>query len=207
MRKFDSSIDVSAIWSVGSEWPEVIDFSQAFQNNHPVELEIGSGKGLFLLRQSQLFSNVNFVGLEWAKKYAQAGAARMIKRGITNVRVVSVDARVFVPRIPDASLAAAHIYFPDPWWKRRQRKRRIVEPEFIALLAGKLRPQSTLWFATDVQEYFEMAAKVFAGEPQLSRGPDPEVAEPEHDLDYLTHFERKYRKEGRAIFRARYIRQ
>lgn len=158
------------------------------------------------MRESLARPGVNFVGLEWAKKYAQSGAVRMAKRQIPNVRVVTVDARIFVPRIPSHGLQAAHIYFPDPWWKRRQRKRRIVEPEFIALVAEKVRVGGGLHFATDVEDYFQMALKVFAGESRFNRCPDPEISEPEHDLDYLTHFERKYRIEGRPIYRANFLR-
>ncbi len=101
-------------------WPEI------FGNDHPVELEIGSGKGLFLANAAQARPGHNFLGIEMAKKYAYKAAVRVAKLALGNVRVLPGDALLFMSKYaPPASLQAAHVYFPDPWWKARHKKRRV----------------------------------------------------------------------------------
>lgn len=205
MRMPDSSIDLSAIWSLGTDWPDAIDFAGMFGDKNPVELEVGSGKGMFLLREAQARPQVNFLGVEWAKKYAKLSAERMLRLGIRNVRVVSVDIRSFVTRIPAESIEAVHVYFPDPWWKRRQRKRRVFTSEFVSEVARVLRSGGRVHVATDVAEYFALMQGVLSRcdrlepiEAQAGAAFAAADAEPE----YLTNFERKYRKEGRSIHKA-----
>jgi tRNA (guanine-N7-)-methyltransferase len=121
------------------------------------------------------------------------------------VRVVSTDARTYLPGfIPNASLHAVHVFFPDPWWKTRHRKRRVFTEAFAQQCQRILRPSGQLHVVSDVQEYFETITALVATLPELRELPPPDVNEPQHDLDYLTNFDRKYRKEGRPIYRARY---
>lgn len=182
--------------------------SDLFGNDHPVALDIGCGKGFFLLRESQRRRDVNFVGIEWARKYARWAAARIVRNGLVNVRIVSADVRTLLPRFPGRSIQAAHVYFPDPWWKQRHHKRRLFVPEFVAELARVLMPGGSLFLATDVADYFALMQEVVGQQPEFERcsQPAPQDAS-ENQLDYLTHFDRKYRQEGRAIHRAAYRRR
>ncbi|MDW8266265.1 MAG: tRNA (guanosine(46)-N7)-methyltransferase TrmB, partial [Gemmataceae bacterium] len=104
----------------------VLDWSAIFGNTRPVEIEIGFGKGLFLLTASQACPDINFLGIEILRKYQLFTATRLVKRGIGNVRLVRADARDFLrQRVGSESVQAIHIYFPDPWWKKRHWKRRL----------------------------------------------------------------------------------
>ncbi len=180
-------------------WPAI------FGNDHPVELEIGSGKGLFLANAATACPDHNFFGIELAKKYARRAADRVAKRSLTNVRILPGDALHFMARyVPATSLSALHVYFPDPWWKARHRKRRVFGEPLVRDAERTLIPGSDLHVVTDVAEYFGVIQALMAEHPRFHELPVPIPHEATHELDYLTNFERKYRIEGRPIYRALY---
>jgi tRNA (guanine-N7-)-methyltransferase len=198
-------LDVSPYTLSFPEGP--LSWAEVFGNDHPVELEVGSGKGLFLANAASAQPGRNFVGVELARKYARAAAERVAKRRLSNVRVIPGDARRLLAEfIPEASLEAVHIYFPDPWWKQRHRKRRVFCEPFVVDVARVLAPGGRFLIATDVAEYFDVMRRIMAAHPEFIPEPPPPPSEPRHDLDYLTNFERKYRLEGRSIHRDGYRR-
>lgn len=204
----ETSLTLQARTGSHAPAPGPLDFAALFGNAQPVEMEVGFGKGLFLLTASAARPDVNFLGVEIERKYALYTAGRLAKRDRHNVRVVCGDARTFLPGfIPDASLQAVHVFFPDPWWKKRHRKRRVFTEEFAQQCRRVLRPGGQLHVVSDVQEYFETITQLVAGLPEFAPLPPPEERKPEHDLDYLTNFDRKYRREGRPIHRAQYLRK
>jgi len=186
---------------------ERVDWRSIFGNDHPVELEVGFGKGLFLVTAAQQCPQINFAGVEIEKKYVLYSATRIVKRRLPNVRLAHGDVRGFLrDRVADATLQAMHVYFPDPWWKKRHQKRRVFNEEFVSQCGRVLRTGGKLHVATDVEEYFQIITGLVAAAPVFQLLPPPRVKEAEHDLDYLTNFERKFRKEGRPIWRALYER-
>jgi tRNA (guanine-N7-)-methyltransferase len=187
--------------------PAPFDWRVMFGNDHPVELEIGFGKGLFLITAAQARPDINFAGVEIVRKYQLFTATRLAKRNLRNVRVACADARLFLPaRVATASLQAVHVYFPDPWWKKRHHKRRVFTAEFVAECARVLRPGGQFHAATDVEDYARVMTELLAEQPALRPLPPPEEHQPAHNLDYLTNFERKFRQQGKPIFRMRYER-
>src|SRR5438552_13502119 len=106
--------------------PKPIDWFALFGNDHPVELEIGIGKGTFLLDQARARPEVNFIGIEWARWFWRYASDRIRRAGCTNARTVRAEAGFFLAEhVPDASLSVVHVYFPDPWPKKRHHKRRL----------------------------------------------------------------------------------
>ena len=182
-----------------------IHLAELFGNSNSVEVEVGFGKGLFLLAAAQSRPDVNFLGIEIERKYQLFTANRIAKRHLSNVRLAQADARLFFRnRLADNCLQAVHVYFPDPWWKRRHHKRRLFTPEFAHESARVLRPGGRLLVATDVKDYFAIITSLLADAPALAPLPSPEAPAPAHDMDYLTNFERKFRQAGDPIFRAVY---
>jgi tRNA (guanine-N7-)-methyltransferase len=187
--------------------PAPLDWPDVFGNDNPVEVEVGSGKGLFLINASAERPAVNFLGVEIVRKYQLFTASRLARRGLKNVRVACADARALLRDcVREGSVQAVHVYFPDPWWKKRHHKRRVFTAEFVAACARVLRPGGRLLVVTDVEAYDGLVAELVAAEPRLRPVPPPEPGEPQHDLDYLTNFERKFRKQGKPIFRRSYER-
>jgi tRNA (guanine-N7-)-methyltransferase len=187
--------------------PTPFDWSTVFGNAYPVELEVGFGKGLFLTTSAQVRPEVNFVGVEIVRKYQLLTATRLAKASLGNVRLACGDGRLFLrDRVVAGSLQALHVYFPDPWWKKRHQKRRLFTDEFVAECPRVLRPGGRFHIATDVAEYAAVMEELLAAQPLLRPLAPPSPGEPNHDLDYLTHFERKFRMEGRPIHRLLYER-
>lgn len=202
-RKPDPRLDLSAHLLPLAGLPDPFDPATAFPNAAPVELEVGSGKGLFLSSAAAAAPDRNFLGIEIAHGYARLIAGKLAAAGLANARIIQGDAGFLVGSLlPDACLAGMHVYFPDPWWKARHRKRRVLSEPFLLQAGRALAPGAVLHVWTDVEEYFLEAlaaarATGLFGAPRVE-----EPAEPAHDLDYRTHFERRTRLAGMPVWRA-----
>jgi len=180
-----------------------LDWPVFFQNSNPVEVEVGTGRGLFIVNAATTQPTTNFLGLEIEYTEARHGAKRLQKRELPNARILGGDARQALPRfITTGSVAAVHVYFPDPWWKRRHRSRRIFNAWFVTEAARILKAGGLLHAWTDVEEYFGVMQQEVAENSDFTPLPPPEERPAEHDMDYHTSFERKKRKLGLPIYRA-----
>jgi tRNA (guanine-N7-)-methyltransferase len=205
LRQVDPRIDLSRYLFLAKDLPAGWDVGWFFPSAAPLEIEIGSGKGLFLSTEPLARPDHRFIGIEIAARYARFTAARLARRGLTNACVISGDATpIFHERLPTSSIAAVHIYFPDPWWKKRHHKRRIMRADFLQQIDRVLQPGGRLHFWTDVAEYFSDALQVIA-QTVPWRGPIPVLPrQADHDLDYRTHFERRMRLHDHPVHRAEF---
>ncbi len=171
----------------------------------PVELEVGPGKGRFLLAAARAREEVFFLGVEAAFPYAVYTADRLKRAGLENGLVVLDDATLFLEEgVPEGALQAIHVYFPDPWPKRRHRKRRFFRPGILPLLHRVLSPGGRLFLSTDATAYYGEILALLGTSPWFERLPglEKEGALPPEEAFGPTNFETKYRREGRTIHKA-----
>ena len=179
-----------------------LDFGDVFGREGPVHIEVGAGKGTFLLNQARRDRQANFVGIEWARKYYRYAVDRIGRWGLANVRIIRADAAYFIAEhVADESVECFHIYFPDPWPKKRHHKRRFVSPANMEELLRCLKSGGQIRIATDHGEYFEVMEEVIASfsdkleeidfAPTADAGPEEITG---------TNYERKYIKDKREIY-------
>ena len=180
-----------------------LNWKDVFGNDRLVEIEVGSGKGRFLKESAQRNPEVNYVGIERASKYFAKSCERLAKHDITTARLVYCDAPYFLYRhVANQSVSAFHIYFPDPWPKKRHRKRRIFNNSiWISELVRTLNNKSgKIYIATDYKTYFWEIQELFDCHPDFEYCPKKST-----ETNYIqTSFEIKYREQGHPIYRAVY---
>ena len=145
-----------------------LDFAALFGRQAPAVLEIGSGMGETTARIAAEHPEVDYLAVEVHAPGVGALLRRVQEAGLANVRVVQHDAvEVLRDMVPAGSLAAIHVFFPDPWPKKRHHKRRLMQPDFAALAASRLAPGGRLHAATDWREYAEHMLEVLSGVPGM----------------------------------------
>lgn len=181
------------------DWAEVFPTRREAPPARPVEIEIGIGKGTFLLNRACRRPEVDLLGIEYARAYAVYAADRIRRAGMNNARVVCTDAGPFVTRaIPDASVQRAFILFPDPWPKTRHHRRRLIQVPFLRQVRRILQPGGQMLIVTDHGGYFQHICQAVGLSKGWRRIPFPELIEDgEHVV--ATNFEIKYAREGRII--------
>lgn len=178
-----------------------IDFAAVYGRRAPVVCEIGFGNGEALAALAARQPERDFLGIEVHRPGVGSLLRRLETDGLANVRVVVADAReVLARRVPDASLDRVHIFFPDPWPKKRHHKRRLIQPEFAALLRDKLAPGGTLHVATDWEDYAAHIDAVLRGTPGLAADPGGPPERP------LTRYEQRGRRLGHRVYDLRFVR-
>ena len=176
-----------------------LDFVQLFGNTNPVILEIGSGKGRFLISSAMEQPERNFIGIEKSLHYHRVIAERAGKRNLTNLRLINYDAFLVMQKMIAAdSIAEIHIYFPDPWPRKREQKRRMIRGDVLTEIRRILVPGGAGIYVTDHREYYEAAA------PLLGEFFKTEARTPGPEDPPRTNYEAKYRAEGRAIYEVRF---
>ncbi|MFQ5415257.1 MAG: tRNA (guanosine(46)-N7)-methyltransferase TrmB [Phycisphaerae bacterium] len=180
----------------------VLDPMAWFATPGPFEIEVGCGKGGFLLARARALPHVRLLGIEWANKYYRYCADRMARWQLTNVRVMRADAAHFIAHhLPPACVSVMHVYHPDPWPKKRHQKRRLFQPAFVAAAVRVLVPGGRLCVQSDHAPYFEHIRTVLVAHAELEpcawaasgAVPDPAWTG--------TNFEIKYVRDGRSIYR------
>lgn len=178
--------------------PQAIDFLEAFGRSAPRILEIGFGMGGSTASIAKANLDKDYLAIEVHTPGIGSLLKLIVEQQIPNIRIIQHDAvEVLKTMIPDASLSGVHIFFPDPWPKKKHHKRRLIQPELIALLCSKLEPGGYIHAATDWEEYAEHILAVMDAEPHLSNSSCGYAARP--DYRPLTKFEARGIKLGHEV--------
>ena len=174
-----------------------LSWRELFGRDAPTDVEIGSGKGRFLLELAVTRAERNLLAVERAAKYHRLCCERAAKRGLTNIRLIRTTAEDLLFRLLEpGSVANLYVLFPDPWPKKRHHKRRLFTAEVVTAMQNALRPMGRLLVKSDHFEYAEVIRQALDGAPELQRlDTDAAFA----DLP-VTGFEHKYLDQGRTIF-------
>ncbi len=176
-----------------------LDFAAVFGRTAPVIVEIGFGMGDATAAIAAAMPEVDFLGIEVHPPGVGALLQRVGALGLGNVRIVQHDAvQVLQTMVPQASLAGVHIFFPDPWHKKRHHKRRLIQPDFVTLLASRQAPGGTLHCATDWEPYAQQMLDVLAAEPLLVNSAAGYAPRPAYRP--LTKFEARGMKLGHGVW-------
>lgn len=195
----------SPLFLSGSHLEGPPSWQQLFGNDNPLVLEIGCGVGDFAVQMAEGNPQWNYLALDFYNKGCLKTCNRAERLGLNNIRVIRDEARSFLQRcIAPASLRALFINCPDPWPKRRQRKRRLVNDAFPDFINTYLQPGADFFFATDFDDYGIDVARILADHPQFENmlTPDPW----RHDLDGYprSKYMRKFMAEGKQIYFVHY---
>lgn len=178
-----------------------LDLDVLFGRHAPRALEIGFGMGDALAAMAEAHPEQDYLGIEVHRPGVGSLLRQIEQRGLSNVRVVCGDAvQALETRISDNSLDAVHLFFPDPWPKRRHHKRRLVQEQFVELIAQKLKPNGVFHFATDWQEYAEQVLDIMSKAPEFRNAAASGNYSPRPEYRPLTKFERRGQRLGHEVW-------
>ncbi len=188
--------------SMGIDYqPQLLNFNTLFAQTGPVVLEIGFGMGKSLVQMASEAPDTNFIGIEVHRPGVGSCLNDAAEQNLTNLRVMEHDAvEVFKHMIPDASLQRVQLYFPDPWHKKRHHKRRIVQPEFVAMIREKLAIGGVFHMATDWENYAEHMLAVMQQAPGFSNTSPADDYVERPDYRPITKFEVRGQKLGHGVW-------
>ncbi len=179
---------------------ERLDLSKIFRATQPLEVELGSGDGSFLVDIARSRSDHNFFGVERLLGRIRKMERKARRAQLTNLRGVRIESSYLLEYLlPRHSVEALHIYFPDPWPKRKHRRHRLINERFPALADQVLAPDGTVYLRTDDRDYFEQMKAVFAASPLFDR-----TETPPRLAELLTDFEKDFHARGIGTLRAAY---
>lgn len=178
------------------------DLAAMFPSPQPLEVELGSGDGSFLARYTQAHPERNFIGVERLLGRLRKLDRKSRRLKLTNIRGVRIESAYLVEYLlPKNSASAIHVYFPDPWPKRKHRRNRIINARFTEIAHDALAPGGIVYLRTDHVEYFSQMVEVFAANPAFTP-----VETPEELSSVLTDFEKTFHARGISTQRAAYRR-
>lgn len=177
-----------------------LNLQAIFGNEQPLELEIGIGSGYFLTRYAQNHPDINILGVDKVASEVMRSADKARRLGVTNIRTLQYEALILLEEyIEPETFQRVHVYYSDPWPKKKHHRRRVWKPEFVRAAWKGLKPDGELYMKTDVSEYFEVIDKVIKTDGGFENRLDCRLDEELIEGDYETNFQRKAKEKGHPL--------
>lgn len=182
---------------------ERLDLTKLFPKSQPLEVELGCGDASFLVEYARQNPGKNFIGVERLLGRISKLDRKGRRAGLANLRGIRIESSYFLQwLLPPYSISALHVYFPDPWPKKRHHKNRLINESFPALAQNALAPQGVIYLRTDDEDYFRQMTEVFAASPEFEK-----IETPVELTRQLTDFEKEFSARGIKTLRAAYRRR
>jgi tRNA (guanine-N7-)-methyltransferase len=195
----------SACYLRTEELPKPVDWSEIFGSDNPLALEIGCGIGDFIVKTAADHPDWNFIAIDFYNKGCWKSCRRIDRAGLRNVRVLRVEARSFIAElITKESLAAVYINCPDPWPKKKHRKRRLVNRQFMEFLRDYMALDAEFYFATDFDDYGIDVADMLTGLEGFVNRLAPDLYRHELEGYHLSKYMNKFMAKGKKIYFVHY---
>ena len=179
---------------------EPLDLAELFPKKQPLEVELGCGDASFLVEFARRNPEINFIGVERLLGRISKLDKKGRRAGLDNLRGVRIESSYFLKwLLPENSISALHIYFPDPWPKKRHRKNRLINEAFPALASAALAPEGKIYLRTDDADYFSQMTEVFGAAKGFKK-----IETPAELMELLTDFERDFHARGIKTLHAAY---
>ena len=179
---------------------EPLDLGGLFPGRHPLEVELGCGDASFLVEYARRHPDRNFIGIERLLGRLRKLDRKGRRAGLTNLRGVQIESAYFLQYLlPPRSAAAVHVYFPDPWPKKKHRKNRLINAAFPRLAHGALAPEGRVYLRTDDGDYFGQMTDVFDACADFRK-----METPAELSEFTTDFEREFHARGVQTLMAAY---
>jgi tRNA (guanine-N7-)-methyltransferase len=183
-----------------ASYVQKLDWPHLFERVQPIEVELGSGDGSFLANYAKHHPERNFLGVERLLGRLRKLNKKGLRAGLTNLALIRLEASYVIEfLVPPASIDALHIYFPDPWPKRKHRKNRLINERFTEIAANALKANGIIYLRTDDLDYFAQMKRVFDANARFEK-----VETPSELAEVVTDFERNFHLRGVATNRAAY---
>jgi tRNA (guanine-N7-)-methyltransferase len=197
-----NELGASVIYKAAS-WFELLDWRAVFERDQPIEIDLGCGKGSFLLWAANMRRDRNFLGVERLLRRLRRVDRKAVRSRLNNVRLIRLEAAYLVTKlVPDGSVSDYHVLFPDPWPKRRHQARRLISPDFVTELHRTMTLGGTVNCATDHLEYFEWIQRAFQTSGRFAET-EPVALPPEARTD----FEKEFVAAGKQVYRCRWLKR
>ncbi|WP_270179630.1 tRNA (guanosine(46)-N7)-methyltransferase TrmB [Alkalihalobacillus sp. CinArs1] len=176
-------------------------WSEVFGNNNPIHLEVGTGKGQFIIGMAKQYPDINFIGIELSPSVMVSALEKLIEENITNVRLLNENAQNLTELFNENELSRIYLNFSDPWPKNRHEKRRLMYRTFLDLYKTVLKSQCEIHFKTDNQGLFEYALHSFSDYGMVLHEVSLDLHQSDFEGNVMTEYEQKFSSKGSRIYR------
>lgn len=176
-------------------------WNELFENDHPIHIEIGMGKGQFITGMAKAHPEINYIGVEMQVSVVSIALDKLIEQPLTNLKLLHVDGSALTEYFADSEVDQIYLNFSDPWPKKRHEKRRLTYKTFLAVDEQILRPNGEIHFKTDNQGLFEYSLASFSQYGMILKQVWLDLHQSQFEGNIMTEYEEKFSSKGQRIYR------